>query len=241
MDLQNVKNITIPEGEVRTIHDKDGRQLWGRVNYNTKYGGDTTQGAGPTPDSPQTVNTVTGTQTITVTDGNVSQTYTVDLGTIELCKIGTYQDYIYKSGNDWYVHKMIGKTVLVGSNDEGWQTTSYSRVRTSSTYGFISGGSGYSNQLSNANSETVDNAFNIGSTSIYVKATSKTSSIANWKTWLASNNLIIYGVLATPTDTKITDSTLITQLDAVHQFLTRYGYNATVSGNLPMIINKTNL
>jgi len=35
------------------------------------------------------------------------QSYTVDLGQIELCKIGDYQDYIYKSGDDWYLHKEI--------------------------------------------------------------------------------------------------------------------------------------
>ena len=36
------------------------------------------------------------------------QSYTLELGSIELCKIGTYQDYIYKSGADWKVHKEIG-------------------------------------------------------------------------------------------------------------------------------------
>lgn len=42
-------------------------------------------------------------------------------------------------------------------------------------------------------------------------------------------------------NTKITDNTLISQLNTVHQFLTRYGYNSIVSGNLPLIISKTNL
>lgn len=64
----------------------------------------------PTPEFPETIQTVTGEQTIVVSDGaNQSQSLTVDLGSIELCKIGTYQDYIYKSGGDWYVHKEIGK------------------------------------------------------------------------------------------------------------------------------------
>lgn len=35
------------------------------------------------------------------------QSYTVDLGPDELYKIGDYQDYIYKSGDDWYLHKEI--------------------------------------------------------------------------------------------------------------------------------------
>lgn len=51
----------------------------------------------------------------------------------------------------------------------------------------------------------------------------------------------VYYVLSSPTDTQITDTTLISRLDAVHEWLTRYGYNATVTGNLPIIIDKTNL
>lgn len=196
--------------------------------------------ASPNPSFPQTVNVVTGTQTITVTDGDVSQTYTVDLGTIELCKIGTYQDYIYKSGNDWYVHKENEKVVLDGSNDEGWVTTG-TRVRTTGVFGLLNNSTSvfiyYSNQLKNANSETSDNAFNVGSSAIFVKATSKTTTLSNWKTWLSSNNLIIYGSLATTTDTKITDNTLIGQLNAVLN-ATMYSPTTTISssGNLPAIL-----
>ena len=71
----------------------------------------------PNPDYPQTVQTVTGVQTVGVSStGGASQSYTIDLGSIELCKIGDYQDYIYKNGDDWYVHKEVGKTTdAVGS------------------------------------------------------------------------------------------------------------------------------
>lgn len=34
-----------------------------------------------------------------------SQSYPISLGSIELCKIGDYQDYIWKDGEDWKVHK----------------------------------------------------------------------------------------------------------------------------------------
>ena len=45
-------------------------------------------------------------------------TYTIDLNTIELCKIGTYQDYIYKNGDDWYIHNNNGKTTdSIGSSN----------------------------------------------------------------------------------------------------------------------------
>lgn len=64
----------------------------------------------PNPSYPQTINVVTGSQTVTVSDGdNQSQVYTIGLGSVELCKIGTYQDYIYKSVNDWYIHKAVDK------------------------------------------------------------------------------------------------------------------------------------
>ena len=43
MNLQDVKSLSITEGDVRTIHNSDGSQLWGKVSYDTKYGGDTTQ------------------------------------------------------------------------------------------------------------------------------------------------------------------------------------------------------
>lgn len=39
-------------------------------------------------------------------------------------------------------------------------------------------------------------------------------SISNLQTFLSNNNLIIYYPFATPTETQITDSTLISQLDA---------------------------
>lgn len=173
-----------------------------------------------------------------------SQSYTVDLGTTELCKIGDYQDYIYKSGDDWYVHKETGNVVLDGSDDEGWIGSSYNRIRTSSAFGLLSNSSSYiyyANQLINANSETVENSFNIGAVAIYIKCTSKTSSVADWKTWLSSNNLIIYAPLVTPTDTKITDAELISSLNSIMSYTFPVGLNyVTVSAsNLPALLKLT--
>ena len=44
---------------------------------------------------------------------------------LKLCKIGDYQDYIYKSGDDWYVHKAIQKVLVDGVNIKA---TSYHNV-----------------------------------------------------------------------------------------------------------------
>lgn len=41
--------------------------------------------------------------------GSTATSYAAYFTPIELCKIGTYQDYIYKSDGKWYVHKEVGK------------------------------------------------------------------------------------------------------------------------------------
>ena len=106
--------------------------------------------------------------------------YTIDLGATELCKIGTYQDKIYKSGGDWYVKKECGKTTdTVGSASK-------------TISGMVSGGDIYSYCGGTVNGTTVT----------YASAL----TVAN----------TIYYPLATPTDTKITDATLISQLEAVN-------------------------
>ena len=75
----------------------------------------------PNPDYPQDINVVTGTQTITLTDGVVSDDFTLSLDITELCKIGDYQDFIYQDADgDWYVHKETNKIILVGANNESW-------------------------------------------------------------------------------------------------------------------------
>lgn len=259
MNLQEVNNITITEGTVRTIHDSNNRLLWGKLNYDTKYAGDTVQDGTPTPDSPVVVDVVTGSQTITISDGTNTGSFTVNLGTTELCKIGDYQDYIYKSGDNWYLHKAVDKAELgsltwqAGSTNQTGLYRMYSgdlngmfvtpaennipveafcshfvavRNDSAGTYGCNIG-------LSVA--KTGDNVF------IYDTDYNQTTSVSNFKTWLQNNNVVFYYALAEPTDTQITDATLIRQLNSIHQFLTRYGYSSTVTGNLPIIIEQTNL
>lgn len=322
MDMQNAARLDIPEGEVRTIHDKDGNLIWGKVSYGVEYKGETSQqtysgknllnfigqsnggvagtvtdgstitvagkatvstgvnvaslasiipagtytftidhaathvinftvntsggniafrlGAGetsvtrtlasastggqvfwaitngtsynetfklqlvagstpdydyepyvggipaPNPDYPQAVQTVTGENVVKISDGQGNeQSYTIDLGSIELCKIGNYQDYIYKSGGKWYVHKEVGK-------------------------------------ISSYAGETISTD--------YISTTGQLTTGAT-----------VYYALAAPTDTEITDEAFVAQLENVEQWLTRYGYNATVSGNLPIVIDRTAL
>ena len=181
-----------------------------------------------------------------------SQSYTVDLGSIELCKIGDYQDYIYKSGSDWYVHKACGKAVFNGSETWTRQSTS-----TSGKYRFWSAVSdieqavlavGYSNMLIAVTEDTYSQDGISGSSSrqaITIRYDSVIGSMdtTQLQTWLASNTLIAYYRLATPTDTKITDNTLIGELEVLYA---TQGYNdktiITVSAtgtNLPAILAVT--
>lgn len=398
MDMQNVSNLQIPEGRVKTIHDGNGRLLWGAVGYDTKYAGNTTQAAytgknlapsesvfvknnpysdmvfsksvfipagtysasisnvadatnwrfafkffytdgtnvldaitqgvvtfsinsmgdtysndtacvqrnnstltslyftttidtyvvfgimggdvsnsttlnyqleagetastyepytggipSPNPDYPQPVNVVTGAQTVTVSDGINSEAFPVGLGSIELCKIGTYQDYIYKSGGDWYVHKACGKQIVNTSNitlRDTYANVEYGVVPKPLDYEYSSEthtvvGTLLSTHATSASTGSWNNSGNAGK--IYGNAQqanfwigfAKGTGLDAMKTKLAG--CINYYALGVPTDTKITDATLIGQLNDVHDWLTRYGYSATVSGDLPIVLQRDSL
>ena len=79
---------------------------------NLNLNGNTSQTGNPTPEAPIPVNVVKGNNTITINDTD----YQVDLKNYELCKIGDYQDVIYKEANKWYVDKYIGKHEIASSD-----------------------------------------------------------------------------------------------------------------------------
>ena len=137
----------------------------------------------PTPDFPETIQTVTGEQTIVVSDGaNQSQSLTVDLGSIELAKVDTARDYIYKDVNDWYIHREVQK-------------------------------------ISSYAGETI--------TTPYISSTGQLSTGAT-----------VYYALATATDTQITDSDLINELEDILDADTYDGQTvieATSAGVLPTL------
>jgi len=214
--------------------------------------------ASPNPDYPQDVQVVTGTQTVTISDGVNSQDYTVNLGSIELCKIGTYQDYIYKSGDDWYVHKEIWKIIADGSTV--WTKSQYG----TNNYSFVPSPTSLSGDLI----QTLNNKILIFSDKFTgVSYNDRTSSMQNitytagnlppslWirnnrfdtvedlTAFCASTPITFYYVLATATDTQITDSTLIGQLNALYNAKMLAGQTnfavSSVSPNLPAILDIT--
>ena len=151
--------------------------------------------------------------------GSQVTSYAAYFAPIELCKIGDYQDYIYKSGSKWYAHKAVGKGIYDGSEDENWTWSSGSRIDITISDAFL--GSASNNPvLSNRYKATwaVANG-NIFLSGIWHGAgivdTTNAPNLSSWKTYLASNNVIIYYALATPTDTEITNEALISQLNAL--------------------------
>lgn len=160
---------------------------------------------------------------------------------IELCKIGTYQDYIYKSGDDWYVHKEVKKLDMSTINAWASDTAgSFYRTGFSSAYG-IAPGILYSNDFTYSDIAW-SGAGKFGlpdSGNIWLMISDTTVSRNDLPTWLGNKGAIMYGVLATPTETKITDSTLIGQLEAVLGAGTYNGTTIITSAgeDLPVIMD----
>ncbi len=131
------------------------------------------------------------------------QTLPLNLGTIELCKIGNYEDYFYKNSDKWYLKKNVLKTSdVIGS-------------------------------LSKTISDMVSNATVYSYCGGTVSGTTITYSSA-----LTVENEIYYPT-TTPTNTEITDTTLINQLEAIYNKATSYQdqTNITqVNNDLPFVI-----
>lgn len=186
------------------------------------------------------------------------QSYTINLGSTELCKIGTCQDYIYKSGDDWYVHKETGVANL-GSLEWTMEATNqtgiyraYSNdlasliVKASAISDVMPLYCNYFTAVASNSSGTYGGNTGIavktsGAVSIYTPDYNTSSSANSLTTWLTNNNAILYYQLATATNTKITDNTLVGQLNALagaSSYLDTTTFIATATGtNLPVILD----
>lgn len=190
--------------------------------------------ASPSPSYPQDINVVTGTQTISINGTD----YPISLGSLELCKLGTYQDYIYKDGSDWKVHKNISSTRLTSSYD--WFTDHVSDqnrlyinsenlagagVRPSSNMQIGQILSTHFSPISVTNLLAGDGGIGISQTGFISIRDNEQTTANGFKDWLDNNNIYVYYALATATDTTITDQTLISQLEAIRTALLQNGAN----------------
>lgn len=173
----------------------------------------------------------------------------MDTDTFMLEKGTTNTPYEPYGDNTWYIKKEIGKDVLDGS--ENWTLGSAS---SNDYYVFqknvlLDNNTGvesiYSNNFTNAGyqgaSTTLDyecigmNSSNHQYIRIWIKGDRLTEKTASaFKTWLQSHNTEVYYVLANPTYTTITDSTLIEQLNRLYTVTLYDGTNyiTTITNNL---------
>lgn len=157
----------------------------------------------------------------TIYEAYTGASYPVNLGTMELCKIGNYQDYIYKEGKKWYKKEVIGKIKLVGN--ENWTyASSFPRFTAPYTGALLA--------TSILNGDVYSDYYKVGQTSdtnyaisFWTNGSSKQVLIhderfttkGQFNTWLQSNNVTCYGIRYQTEDIEITDTTLISQLEAL--------------------------
>ena len=137
----------------------------------------------------------------------------------------SYEPY----GKVWYIHKDIGKVVLNGS--ENWIKSGNSGdyffcgVLTGAYIPFQAKIGTANNSKSNyfikgsksSNAEVFDmyNGTDYYTAIALYLSTSRATDVTTFKNWLSTHNTILYYILATPTTTEITDTTLLSQLEAI--------------------------
>lgn len=169
-----------------------------------------------------------------------SQSYTINLGSIELCKIGNYRDNIFNNDpnedwynpdledNAWYMHKAVRHLQLPisGMNNSDSNPGWINQTQLKADLGTTSGGQIYTDTtmvtniagLVTSESRSVTKNFN-GNNALLLLPTDyygNDHTQTYWKTNYA--DLVVdfyYGINGTIIDTQITDATLVGQLNAL--------------------------
>ena len=163
-----------------------------------------------------------------IENGSQASSYASYFNPIKLCQIGKYQDLIYKSGDDWYIHEEIGKYTFT-SSETGTYQSSFPRFMINFSHGQDPANSAKSlakcSYLTVGQTASVDGTFGIGSGVIYIRNEGCTS-VSELNTWFRDNIVTVIFPLLTPTDTKITNQELISQLE--------HSYSMVMSSNSPV-------
>ena len=184
--------------------------------------------------------------------GSVATAYEPYFTPIELCKIGNKQDYIYKDGADWYLHREVRHLSLPvadmnNSNSyPGWINLSTLVSDLGTRYnGSLGDRTPYRANLATGVKNTQYNVYSVsvntnGSGTLFLSKTYFNNVYGGdwtqdyWKTTFP--NLVFelyYGIISTPEDERITDATLVSQLNALSSaVLPKPGANIAISGNL---------
>lgn len=166
----------------------------------------------------------------------------------ELCKIGDYQDVIYKESNKWYIDKYINKFVINGTEttNPSLNTSATNTVRIYYNYDLIPSGV-HADEI--CNRLQTKNVWGNDEEGIYISASTKVimrinkttcgTSLSEVNSWLQSNNVILYYRLTTSTTTEITGTTLLSQLEAIYNAKLQSGTNTITQtpSDLPFYLN----
>ena len=145
-------------------------------------------------------------------------------------------------GIGWYVKKEINKVVLNGTETWGQGNPNF-RYITNITSQTIDGTIPLSNYFKGGAYSYGIILQNIDNSTIRINVYYDTiiSDYQALKTWLQTHNTILYYVLATPTYTEITNSTLISQLNALARSYTSQTNISQESNDLASLLNATAL
>ena len=195
-----------------------------------KLNGYTTQSTAPAP-----VENLTGSIDIVVD----CETYTLDIGSTELCNINSHTDYIYKNDGEWYIHKETAKLAMDSIPQGSWGKSANGQfycANFASNYGFVIG-QVYCN-LFNYSATTWDSnspSFGITNTGSLWCNTGDASltTTALFKQWLETYSAVMYGAIPTATDTLVEDENLIEALDEIEALRFEQGtITVTTSANV---------
>lgn len=201
------------------------------------------------PDNPQDVKVVTGDNTVVISDGNNtnSQRLPLNLGNIELCKKEDYQDYMYKSNNKWYKHEIINKYIISSSDVTGINQYWYSQY---GVYAVLIPKTVFGLETSRDTIKMLCNKFINNdlfvNNSLTCSAANSTSVVflSDKFTDLATTKEILAGTIVynpkEPEEIEITDTTLISQLEAISK-ATAYSEETNITteceeGNVQAVI-----
>ena len=165
-----------------------------------------------------------------------SQTYPLSLGNIELAKIGNYKDYIFKNVvgspyynadldlNGWYKYKAINKYTFTGNEtisvtgDVFYTNNIADNILTSGIICICNRMKAVANTAQGSSVPLNSCCFRPGDYSrFYFNMSSITTVASEIKQYFQENITYVTYHLATPTYEKITDTTLISQLENLNK------------------------
>lgn len=175
--------------------------------------------------------------------GDKKTDYASYIAPIELNDLGNgYQDEIAFDGTEWKLRKKTTSYTFDGSADENWTRYTGGNLY----WGFyitipdvLVASPSFANIGKNAPDASPwtggKNTYRISSTNnlvfALVERNDSLMSLAEWQSFLAGENMLVKLALTTPTETTITDATLISQLNAIQAALQEGQNTVAVTAN----------